>query len=758
MPAVVALLGCGGGSMSEGSRGNFDVEPVRVAESHKIDLLFMIDSSISMAEKQRLLADAIPVLMNRLISPMCMDENAMPTGFSVPCPAGSNPEFKPVEDIHVGVITSSLGDHGSADVCSDASVVPGSDTTYNDKAQLVPTVNATIPSRAGLASWNNFGFLVWDPRLAGHNPPGYGSPNGSPGDATDFTAVLVDHVAAAGEGGCGYEAQLESWYRFLVDPEPVDYMTNNGQVSVRGPVNQTVLAQRREFLRADSLLAILMLTDENDCSIVDEDGTQGWLVGYKGGLNANSWRMPRSHAICWTSPNDPGCGPCVTGDADPGCSQGIPYEAADDPPSLRCYRQKQRFGIDLLYPTSRCIEALTQEQIDPRFSRDLVPNPIFAWGLGGVPPRGRADVFLAGIVGVPFQDIATADTLNDPRALRYMTAFQLADSGRWDVILGNPEEAVEPTDPFMIESIDPRVAGAANPVIPDAVITASSATELNPINGREQAVIPEERADLQFACIFELGTPVPCNAANQETCDCNAGEYEKNSPLCSYPGAGEDGTQERAKAYPSLRPLEVLKGIGSNAVVASVCPKNVTALGSPATDPDYGYNPAVGALVDRMKEALGQRCFGQALSPETDPGSASFGKVPCIVVEITPPADECPCDPATGRRRVANSAALAASRDYLRSGEYCDTAISGNVCSDYCACEIMQLSGSDLADCQTQPALTGPPGYCYLDEAFGANPALLAGCPPDQRHLLRFVGEEIPRPDSLTVIACPSGT
>ena len=27
-------------------------------------------------------------------------------------------------------------------------------------------------------------------------------------------------MAAAGENGCGYEASLEAWYRFLVDPEP----------------------------------------------------------------------------------------------------------------------------------------------------------------------------------------------------------------------------------------------------------------------------------------------------------------------------------------------------------------------------------------------------------------------------------------------------------------------------------------------------------------------------------------------------------
>jgi hypothetical protein len=73
-------------------------------------------------------------------------------------------EFKPIKNIHIGIITSSLGDHGSNDVCSDAqnqaNQTAGSDPSYyNDLAQLLPTVRP-----AGLYSYNNSGFLVWDPR------------------------------------------------------------------------------------------------------------------------------------------------------------------------------------------------------------------------------------------------------------------------------------------------------------------------------------------------------------------------------------------------------------------------------------------------------------------------------------------------------------------------------------------------------------------------------------------------------------------
>jgi hypothetical protein len=451
--------------------------------------------------------------------------------------------------------------------------------------------------------------LVWDPRQPGsgvvpHDPPGYGSPlSGSPGDEQAFVTAFTDHVRAAGEHGCGYEASLESWYRFLADPEPVESLTNNLQASVRGPVNQTLLAQRAAFLRDDSLLVIVMLTDENDCSILDENQTQGWLVAFKGGPNVNNWRMPRARSICATSPNDPDCGPCTTADtADPACALG-PLTPVDDSPNVRCYRQKQRFGVDLLYPPARYVEALTSPTIDPRYSGVRSDNPIFGAGQGARNPRL---VVLAGIVGVPWQDLATDETLTTARDLEYLTAEELASSGRWDVVLGNPSAAVDPADPFMIESIDPRPLGAPNPVLPSVTILAPGSSPLNPINGHEQAVISSDRSDLQFACVFPLPTARPCDATNQGGCDCNADEYPKQSPLCSYPAANVDGTQERGKAYPGLRELAVLKGIGAGAVVASICPKNVAPESGQSvdTDPSYGYNPAMTAIVERMKRAL----------------------------------------------------------------------------------------------------------------------------------------------------------
>jgi hypothetical protein len=744
--------GKGAGGAGAGGTGgtttNYFVGQVRDSRRTKLDLLVMVDNSSSMGGKQRFLTEAMPVLISRLVSPPCVDELGN-VGGQAPCPAGSSPEFPAVEDLHLGVLTSSIGDHGSGDLCSAVTATP--ENTFNDRAQLVPSV------RTGVASWNNSGFLTWDPRAGTpgttpHQPPGYGSPlAGSPGTLLDMVAAFESHVEAAGERGCGHEAQLESWYRFLVDPEPVGDLTNDMQVSVRGQVNQLVLAQRAQFLRPDSVLALILLTDENDCSFLDEDGTQGWLAMFKGGPSVNNWHMPRGTSAC-VDPNDPECRPCAAGDADSACANGTSLTQAEDNPNLRCYRMKERFGIDLKYPVSRYVEALTSPTIDPRMTGDRLPNPIFA-SPNDQPPRTPSDVVVLGILGVPWQDLATdgsapgtPDSL-DPseRDLKFMTAEELEANGRWDAILG---DGSEPLDPFMIESIDPRPSGSPHPFLPGVAITPPGGAP-NAVNGTEQAVPPADRFDLQFACTFLLPDPVPCTTANDQGCDCNATDFAQMSPLCSYPVPMMDGTQVRGKAYPSIRELEVLRELGSSAVVASVCPKNTEAMASPQLDPSYGYNPAMTALVERLKPSFVPSCLPRPLEP-TD------GRVGCAMVEARPPTNGlCEiCNPAIGRSELEESTGIqGAVAENMRALRLCG---DPTPCEDFCYCELAQLDGADLTACQTETTVSSDLyGFCYVDPENGAgSEALVAQCPETQRRILRFLGDNLPARDSATFAVC----
>jgi hypothetical protein len=784
---------------------NVYISQIRQTGVDKIDLLFMIDNSPSMGDKQQILAQAVPVLVERLITPSCVDMNANPVGDGSTadpttglCAQGVA-EFKPIRDIHVGIVTSSLGDHGSNDVCSDAENAqntPPNSAFYNDLAQLLPSVRPA----ANLYSWNSSGFLVWDPRnqqdvLDPHTPI---TPNET--DEKTFVSNFTTQVTATTERGCGFEAQLEAWYRFLVDPEPVAKMSNDqaqgGVNSVRPKapdgttiVNNVVLAQRKAFLRPDSLLAVLMLSDENDCSVLDEDGTQGWLVGYKGGVGQNDWRMPRANSRC-ANANDPCCRPCTTptpkgsncpdNAQDPECMKGNTLSVLEDALNERCLQTVKRFGVDLLYPTGRYVEGLSSRFIVPRLDGHQVPNPIYA-APKGEPARDSSLVFLAGLIGVPWQDISTAASWQG-RGLEYLTAQELVDEQRWPVILGDPGNNVPPTDPFMLEQIDPRPAGAANPLIPSIQIVPPpqhGETTMNAINGHEQAV--PNRDDLQFACIFDLGTPVSPAECEQDpdACDCTADSYSKFSPLCQGLTPTADGTQVKAKGYPGVRELEVLKDFGANSIVASICPKNIVAQGSPQSDAAYGYNPAVAAIVERLKTALTVKCLPRPLAPATT--GPDVGKVPCAVVEVRPQTQDstgaftgCPdpnCSdpgrlPLTGQRTEV----VGVAAQYLHDEGLCSNGPGAFPCERKCYCELNQFTGDDLRACETMSDPGTLYGYCYVDPAAAAaaspddtallqgEQTLVADCLPTQKRILRFMGDGVPAKDGLAFIACIGAT
>jgi len=550
------------------------------ARADKIDLLFMIDGSGSMGDKQQILALALPDLVRRLTNPRCVAPDGtpaatQPTRPTAPCSEGFEREFNPVQDMHIGVISSNLGSHGAAGGCLLGQ-------NEDDGGHLVTR---------GTRTYRSLGFLAWDPART-KEPPGETDPN-----------VLEDQVrrlvTGVGELGCAYEASLEAWYRFLIDPEPYQRLgfencADNPRERCVVPqgVDQTLLAQRSNFLRQDSLVAIVMLSDENDCSIID--GGRSFRV-------LESGQMPRATSVCASDPNSPCCQPCDAAQrdgcpalaSDPACREG-PYPPDLDSQFLRCFAQKRRFGEDFLYPVERYIQGLTRPNVRRR-DGTLVMNPLFVPDDPAAPPRDPSLVFLAAIVGVPWQDVARNP--GDPEKLEYKTASELHAGDVWSVILGDPKNAILPTDPLMIESIEERTG--MNPITGDelAPSSASSPTQ-NPINGHEMR-LSYSGIDLQYACIFELPQPRDCSSLGPY-CDCGSGASGDSKPICQDNRGNYGAIQFRAKAYPGLRQLEVLKGFGNNAIVASICARNVTD----STRQDFGYRPALGAILDRLSAGL----------------------------------------------------------------------------------------------------------------------------------------------------------
>jgi hypothetical protein len=764
---VLLTTGCLSRPLTEVSpeTHNYFVDQVKQTAIDKIDLLFMIDNSASMTDKQEILRDAVPVLLSRLVSPICLDSTGKPTGATTEAngqcaPGKGRPEFNPVGDIHIGIVTSSLGAHGGQQ-CAEVIANNGL-LNPNDKAHLIGGMR---PDRFALAkTWDNSGFLSWD-------SSGKATPPGT-ADAGALVTVFQDMIGAVGEAGCGYEASLESWYRFLVDPEPPanvtkvgDFSARNSKLSVNADgstgacvgCDDVLLAQRKRFLRPDSLVAIVMLSDENDCSIRD-DGS-GWFVA------TYNNPMPRSSSQCDANPNDRCCrscaqkepdGPpdgCAALTADPICKNVVgnaEYATWADPHdsiSLRCYDQRRRFGFDLLYQTSRYVDALTKPMLELQStSGKFVKNPLLDGGASGR-DRDASLVFLAGIVGVPWQDIADDASLAGP-GLKYLTAKELNAKGRWRSLLGEPQASppLQPTDPFMRET--PGVRSGTNAIAGVSISPATSTNpHENPINGHEQNLPKED--DLQYACTFRLKTPRTCGPE----------EIASNSSLCE-PGAG-GMIQTSAKAYPGTRELSVLQALGDNAIVASICPKVIEPVDprNPAGDANYGYNPAVSAIVERLKTQLAGKCLPRTLKADDQ------GQALCRVVEAQGPGKECNCK-ADGRAKVTSDDITRAVLTQLAQSGECGNEPGQTHCSDWCMCEIQQVDPAHLKACQTNQGGV-PPGYCYIDDQAKVGAAAsdaqlieeqLARCPANQRHQLRFVDADAthktPAQGAFAFIAC----
>ncbi|MCS6901154.1 MAG: hypothetical protein RMJ98_15605 [Myxococcales bacterium] len=208
-PNHLNAAGSGGVSGSGGNGG----APEPVVASKKMDLLFVVDNSSSMKDKQIQLANVAPELLTRLVNPRCVDQSgvqvAQPSTPQEPCPAGSTREFDPVADLHIGVISSSLGSHGG-DYCTDVDREdPDQDFrknfTQNDRGRLLNRGLRKDESKVDFPTeptYNGLGFLVWDPAGAG-SPPGEK-------DIAQVAQGVRNLVLGADQIGCGYEAPLEA--------------------------------------------------------------------------------------------------------------------------------------------------------------------------------------------------------------------------------------------------------------------------------------------------------------------------------------------------------------------------------------------------------------------------------------------------------------------------------------------------------------------------------------------------------------------
>jgi hypothetical protein len=246
---------------------------VKVEQSvkNKVDILFMVDDSNSMAPKQNELKLRFPELIKLLDNFGAMGHQA---------------------HYHIGVVTSDLGAGSANNGCAVGGL----------GGRLQPLGRGhgptCVPPTGGL------NFIDYDQLGGGANnlPTGVSLPE-------EFTCM-----ASVGMGGCGFEHQLESVYKALHDCMP----------AADGSYPNCTIPENMNFLRPDSILAVIWLTDEDDCSapvdtdLFDQAKTQyGPRTSFRCsnyGVECGGMLLPYADsggplANCQSAPNPGGMGP-----------------------------------------------------------------------------------------------------------------------------------------------------------------------------------------------------------------------------------------------------------------------------------------------------------------------------------------------------------------------------------------------------------------------------------------------------------------
>jgi hypothetical protein len=205
--AMGVLAGCPDRSIDEvkPQQGRVEAKDIPVNINRDLDLLFLIDDSPSMADKQANLADNFPKFIDVLSS----------------IPGG-------LPNVHIGVVTSDMG-------------------TQGPPPSFGPTVGAGLPGACSGVGKDGvmqlFGQPVNAPYISDIADPitGVRSRNYT----GDLATVFGNIAKGAGARGCGFEQHLAAVQRALVNP------ANGG------------------FLRDNAYLGVILIADEDDCSLGD---------------------------------------------------------------------------------------------------------------------------------------------------------------------------------------------------------------------------------------------------------------------------------------------------------------------------------------------------------------------------------------------------------------------------------------------------------------------------------------------------------
>jgi hypothetical protein len=197
-----------------------EVNSFKAIPNPNLDILFVVDNSESMTDQQVALANNFPLMMDVL----AQLDGGLP-------------------NLHIGIVTSDMGTSGSN--------------------SSTPAPSVGVIGQGGCIGFGDNGALQFA------NAPGLTGTfisdisDGAGSRVRNYTGELRDvfsQIALVGEHGCGFEQHLAAMHRSFANP------ANAG------------------FLRPEANLAVIVIADEDDCSILDpsffNQAAQGTLKSF----------------------------------------------------------------------------------------------------------------------------------------------------------------------------------------------------------------------------------------------------------------------------------------------------------------------------------------------------------------------------------------------------------------------------------------------------------------------------------------------
>ena len=256
-----------------------------------VDLLLVIDNSGSMASEQTRLAAEL----DRLVRMLTLGDRAP----DAPADADRSNKaryFNPVKDLHIGVVSTNVGGvddaYGHGDALTSCHGDGDGGRLRSDTRIARDGVTATS-SREFMGYSEGDVVVAPDPSCA--LPPGPSYLAFSPGGPSTAEEVIARFRCAArlGVQGCPFEQPLEAMRRALSMGPSASPFTDAAQAA-------EVRAHNAGFLREEALLAVVHISDEDDCSITDagkvlfehrpdrQDGTYSANVNLRCGLHGET--------------------------------------------------------------------------------------------------------------------------------------------------------------------------------------------------------------------------------------------------------------------------------------------------------------------------------------------------------------------------------------------------------------------------------------------------------------------------------------